>query len=1561
MKRLFALLLALSLVLSMVPVTTLADETEPPEVTLEQLPETEAPATEVPETEAPATEAPVTTPSTEVTTPPTETEPPETTTATLPEVTETTPETEAPETTEVTEETTETTETTEATEETLSLLEEDGLTGSCGDNLTWTFDESSDTLTISGTGAMWDYDVSADRTTAPWRDLSFTTLVLEPGITSIGDCAFYQEYDIFCDLEIPEGVTSIGHDAFWGCNIEKLTLPGSLKTIESGAFAYALSGDHSLYIPAGVTTIGEIALAGIPSNTITVDPKNRSFKMIGNGLYNASDTRLLAVVQGGGTFTIPDTVSQVDSLTFNNCDYTEIHLGAKVSAQFVTYESPFTSAHNLETITVSASNPNFKAVDGVLFSKDGKQLISYPSQKAGTSYTVPDGVETILGYAFADNDDLTDLTLPEGVKRIGYCATMDCSYLTSVSLPASLRTLEYQAIGYTWEGDTISSLTIRGYTGSTAESYALENGFTFESLGTVSQTGKCGAKLTWTLAGTTLTISGTGAMDNYSTSWDDTAGDYATTAPWFGLPYTQLVLDSSITRIGNYAFCDSSLSGSVEIPEGVTAIGAYAFNSCYQITDLTLPSTLKTIGSYAFSRLSDGIALHIPANLTTIDRGGVSGTSWGEITVDSANKSFRVTDSGLYNRAGTRLLAVRHGEGEFRIADTAAQVDIQVFRNCGYSDIYIGAKVGADFCNSYNYLSNTPSLKSVTVSAANPNYKAVDGVLFSKNGKKLLCFPASKAVSAYTVPSGVETIVTYAIYNNSDLASLTLSDGLKTLNGCSVFQCENLKTVTVPASVKTFSGYYALGYMLENDSYLTKMSDFTILGYNGTAAQTYANENGFTFVSLDGRTPTVTYDLGGEEDEAITNPNPALCGGGKKIVLKPAVRSGYTFLGWYNENDELVTEIPSTQTEDITLTARWRVNFTIHFDANGGSGKMKDQFVAGDAAATLTKNAFTRTGYIFSCWEYTDEYGSTHDLPNATPLDDLAPEEGGQTLTLEAQWTPIQYAIAFQPNGGEGTMEPQERAYDDFDSTTLPDNTFARHGYTFLGWATAPKGKVAFADGQDIPWNLTDKAGMVMNLYAVWQAETYTVVFDGAGADGGDMAGFSIAYDAKTALPANRLTRTGYTFQGWALEEGGSVKFTNKAKVLNLIDDSQEDTVTLYAVWKANTYTVSFNSNGGKGAKIQDIKNVAYDAELELPTPGYTRKGYTFVNWNTNKKGTGDTYEPDVAVENLTAKNKGKVTLYAFWSANSYQVDFDLNGGRGSFDSEQAQYDQTLILPKDIPTRTGYTFAGWQASSGKLYKAGAKVKNLATEGTLTLTAKWTPKKFTIVYHATSPDGKKQLTAKQTVTCGKETKLLTTIGGIKGMHVTGWKSENDDTALPSVYTWEIDSSRLDLYGTEWAGNEYTIVYASGDQKLEPVSCTYGEEVTLVTEGFEREGYQLTGWKRGRTTYKLGQKVKNLTVNHGETVTLEAVWKPITYTVRFDANGGTGRTMKPQKMTYDKLARLSACGYKMRGYTFAGWSLTPDGEVAYTNRESVKNLATTQNTEVTLYAVWSSNRV
>ena len=836
-RKIFALFLALTLTFQLV--TPVFADTEEAETTAA----TEA----VLETEAP-TEAPAESPATDAAVPPTETEPTETAAATTAPAT--TEPTQAVETTAPTETAEVTEETTAPTEETLSLLDEGVLSGECGANLTWTLDESTGTLTISGTGAMRDYGVTASgETTAPWRDLSFTTLVLEPGITRIGRCAFYQEYDISCDLTIPEGVTAIGYNAFRCCSIWELTLPDSLKTIESGAFTF--TGNCAIRIPAGVTTIGENSLAGDARSAITVDPANRSFKMIGNGLYNASGTRLLAVIQGDGTFTIPDTVSQVDSSTFNNCDYTEIHLGAKVPAQFSAYVSPFSSANNLKSITVSASNPNYKAVDGVLFSKDGKKLISYPCQKAGASYTVPDGVETILQCAFEGNDYLTELILPEGVKTIDYWAAIECPNLTSVTLPASLRTLEYRAIGYSWDGDTNSNLTIRGYTGSAAESYALENGFLFESIGEISETasGTCGKNLKWKLMGTTLTISGTGAMTNYALSYNNTTGQESTNAPWFGLEYTSLELESGITTIGDYAFYLSDLGGSVIVPEGVTAIGKYAFSGCYKISNLSLPSTLKTIGEWAASSLFACDTLHIPAGVASIGDDAFSGMAWDEITVDPENRAFRVVDGGLYNAAGNRLLAVENGTGKFTVPDTVAKIDTYAFWNCDYSAIHLGAKIPGGF-EANPTLTETRNLEAITVSKSNPNLKAEDGVLFSADGKRLIHYPREKQGESYTIPAGVEVLGSGAFHENSCLTSLTLPEGLKEINYEAIFWCDNLKSITIPASVTKLE-WRAVGYT-ENDEWdVVPMTDFTIYGYGDGAAKTYAEENGFRYVDLD--------------------------------------------------------------------------------------------------------------------------------------------------------------------------------------------------------------------------------------------------------------------------------------------------------------------------------------------------------------------------------------------------------------------------------------------------------------------------------------------------------------------------------------------------------------------------------------------------------------------------------------------------------------------------------------------------------------------------------------
>ena len=197
--------------------------------------------------------------------------------------------------------------------------------------------------------------------------------------------------------------------------------------------------------------------------------------------------------------------------------------------------------NRLEQITVVDSNPYLCAKDNVLFSKDGTELIVYPSARPSTSYTVPAGTKKIGIQAFGDCQNLTSIVLPDGLTEID-SSGIGCAYLAEITIPASVTTIGQEAVGFQY-GTKLQNLVIRGAAGSAAESYAKENGFTFVEIGATS--GKCGENLTWSVdAEGTLTISGTGAMWDYTSVSED--GNWRTTAPWYALSPVKLVLNEGI-------------------------------------------------------------------------------------------------------------------------------------------------------------------------------------------------------------------------------------------------------------------------------------------------------------------------------------------------------------------------------------------------------------------------------------------------------------------------------------------------------------------------------------------------------------------------------------------------------------------------------------------------------------------------------------------------------------------------------------------------------------------------------------------------------------------------------------------------------------------------------------------------------------------------------------------------------------------------------------------------------------------------------------------------------
>ncbi|MBQ1408034.1 MAG: InlB B-repeat-containing protein [Eubacterium sp.] len=236
---------------------------------------------------------------------------------------------------------------------------------------------------------------------------------------------------------------------------------------------------------------------------------------------------------------------------------------------------------------------------------------------------------------------------------------------------------------------------------------------------------------------------------------------------------------------------------------------------------------------------------------------------------------------------------------------------------------------------------------------------------------------------------------------------------------------------------------------------------------------------------------------------------------------------------------------------------------------------------------------------------------------------------------------------------------------------------------------------------------------------AVFGAAKNTIKYNANGGKG-TMTQTSVKSGASAKLRANSFKKAGYTFAGWSKSKSGKAQYKNKASV------KTKKNITLYAVWTANTYTVSYSANGGSGS-MQKSK-ATYGTALRLNANTFTKTGYTFHSWSESPKGTA-AYSNRQTVKNLTSKDKDNVTLYARWNPNTYKIKFEANGGKGSMEAGTYTYDQKEELPEHGFVRTGYEFQGWNTKAdgnGTSFKELAQVKNLTEKnnGTVALYAQW---------------------------------------------------------------------------------------------------------------------------------------------------------------------------------------------------------------------------------------------
>ena len=260
------------------------------------------------------------------------------------------------------------------------------------------------------------------------------------------------------------------------------------------------------------------------------------------------------------------------------------------------------------------------------------------------------------------------------------------------------------------------------------------------------------------------------------------------------------------------------------------------------------------------------------------------------------------------------------------------------------------------------------------------------------------------------------------------------------------------------------------------------------------------------------------------------------------------------------------------------------------------------------------------------------------------------------------------YTVTFQSEGGS-EVASQIRANT---PAAQPDNP-TKEGHTFIGWYSG-----------ESEWDFETPVTADLTLTAKWQINRYTITFDTAG--GSEVP--SITQDYGTAItPPAAPTRTGYTFAGWDRESPTTMPAGD---------------MTITARWTVNQYTITFKpENGGEDIVITQDYGTAI-----TPPAAPTRTGYTFAGWDKTIP---------------TTMPAGDMTITAQWQLNQYTITFDAAGG-----SEVPSITQdygTAITPPAAPTRTGYTFAGWDKT----------IPTTMPAGNMTITAQWQVNQYTITF------------------------------------------------------------------------------------------------------------------------------------------------------------------------------------------------------------------------------------
>lgn len=580
------------------------------------------------------------------------------------------------------------------------------------------------------------------------------------------------------------------------------------------------------------------------------------------------------------------------------------------------------------------------------------------------------------------------------------------------------------------------------------------------------------------------------------------------------------------------------------------------------------------------------------------------------------------------------------------------------------------------------------------------------------------------------------------------------------------------------------------------------------------------------------------------------------------------------------------------------------------------------------------------------------------------------------------------YTISYNANGGSGAPANQTKAH--FTPLKLSTQQPRRTGYTFLGWSTSSTAASATYSPGDTYTN-NGRA----TLYAVWSAKTYTISYNANGGSGGP-ASQTKYHGIKLLLSSIEPTRNGYTFLGWGVSSSSTSPTYQPGDWYN-----SNVSRTLYAIWQKNgpaTYTVSYNANGGSGAPGSQTKT--QDVTLTLSSTRPIRSGYTFLGWSTSSSATSASYQPGGS---YTANSS--VTLYAVWSCdhsskktvwdtgcdwrnicNNCGVTISSGTTHGPYTygdwvysngSQHSRYKSCIHgdyhTTEYASHNTATKYDQHSASQHKKYShcsvCNSNVGAVSYEGhTFTSTTsngqvvstcslcgytKTSAQTYTISYNANGGNG---APSSQTKVHGVTLTLSSTIPYRFNYEFLGWSTSS--SASVAAYTAGgsyTGNASVTLYAVwRYKPATYTVTFDANGGTNAPSSQTktYGVALTLTTAIPTRANYRFVGWSKDRNATTASYTAGGSYTDNAS-VTLYAVWRydPETYTVRYDANGGTGAPASQTK-TYGVPLTIASAKPTRTGYAFLGWATSRTATVP----EYAPGDSYTDEVSATLYAVW-----